>query len=234
MSAEQHVPKMRKLVVWTVVATIFVIVGFVGMNKSQKTSVTLPSNDKEFQYKKQPSIGSDTAPVKIVEFADFKCPACKQFSEGIFPQLYKDFIDKGIVQLYYINYTIVSPDADSKTAAMASEAVYQQNPKEFWKFYKEVYARQGDEQANWATSDFLVKIAKESKVDVDYQKLKQDIDSNKFSEDVKSDKAIVRKLGLHSTPTLFINGKQLSTDDTFDYDVLKAEILKSQRGSGKY
>lgn len=223
--------KMEQLVLWTLACILVIVVVFVTLPAIFKPDASEIVEEAAFKYNEQPALGKENAPVKIVEFADFKCPACKHFSEVILPHIQKDFIDSGIVQLYFINYPIVSPEGDSTTAAIAGEAIYQQNPQEFWKFYKAVYAQQGNEQTDWATSDFLVRIAENAKLDVDYPALKKAIDERAFAQDVKSDQEIVQKVGVHSTPTLYINGKKLPEEDTFNYETIKAEILKS-KGEG--
>ena len=232
-SADHNKRKMEKLVLWTLACILILVVLFVTLPAVLKRSGSETVEESVFKYKEQPMVGRKDAPVKIVEFADFKCPACKHFTEEILPHLQKEFIDSGMVQLYFINYPIVSPEADSTIAAIAGEAVYHQNPQEFWKFYKEVYARQGEEQTNWATADFFVQLAKSSKLNVDYAALKKAIEEQTFAQDVKDDKEIVRKIGIHSTPTLYINGKKLSEKDTFDYKAIKAEILKSTGENNK-
>lgn len=208
---------------WTIVTILIVsiiIITFFSSAKSGKID-----NAEQFIYEKQPALGSKDAPVKIVEFADFKCPSCKEFDQKIFPVLKKDFIDNKIVQYYFINSPILSQD--SRTAAMASEAVYSQNPKAFWKYYDAIFAYQKNEHLNWATSDYLVQIAKQSNIQVDYDKLKKDINNKIFVQAVKDDEAIGRKLGINSTPTIYINGKKVSSKDTFNYSALKALIIKT-------
>lgn len=220
--------KIQRIVLWTLAVILAVVVTFVIFHKFSESRAVGVVDEAEFQYAKQPTIGSTRAPVNMVEFADFKCPACKKFAQSIIPRLQKDFIDSGVVQLHFINYPIVSPKVDSMTAALAGEAIYKQNPAEFWKFYKAVYAAQGDEGTNWATADFLVQLAKKSNLHVNDEQLRKEIENRTFAEDVKNDKAIVTKLGIHSTPTIYINGKKLSNDTAFDYAALKAEILQSK------
>jgi protein-disulfide isomerase len=223
----------QRLMGWSLAVILVACVVLIVMYALSGSQAGKTIDAREFQYEKQPALGKKDAPVKIVEFADFKCPACKQFDQTILPQLKKDFVDNGTVQLYFINYPIISPEADSRTAAMAGEAVYRQNPEEFWKFYESVYAQQGDERTNWATSDYLVQIAKQSNLKVDYEKLKKDIDDNTFAQDVKDDEAIVRKLGVNSTPTIYINGKVISDSNTFNYNALKEAILKAKGETSK-
>lgn len=225
--------KTRRLMGWTLALVLIACAALIAFGVASGPQTEKTVDAKEFQYGKQPALGSESAPVKIVEFADFKCPACKHFDQTILPQLKKDFIDKGEVQLYFINYPIISPEADSKTAAMVGEAIYRQKPEEFWKFYEAVYARQGDERTNWATPDFLVQIAREANLTLDYTKLKKDIENNTFAQEVQADEAIVKKLGVDGTPAIYINGKAISAEDTFDYRALKEIILKAKGETGK-
>lgn len=210
-----------RLMGWTLVVILIASIGAILYKAASGPPTSQVVQAEEFQYEKQPMLGSKDAPIKIVEFADFKCPSCKAFDQEILPLLKKDFIDQGIVQFYFINYPIVSPNADSRTAAIVGEAVYNQNPEAFWEFYEEVYSNQQQESLTWATSDFLVQLAKEANLPLDFNKLKEDIDQEAFAEHVNEDMAIGNRVRVNGTPTVFMNGKELSVQDTFNYDALK-------------
>lgn len=158
--------KTRRLIWFTTVGVILalIIVAVLIQPKSKAA---------EFDYANLPVLGNPEAPVKIVEFGDFKCPACKQVNELIKPQLLKDYIDQGKVAFYFVNLPFISPD--SYTAALAVQSVYHQNEKVYWNYFDEVYKNQGDEKTEWATADFLVDLAKKTNLDLDYDKLNQDI-----------------------------------------------------------
>lgn len=51
--------------------------------------------DNTPEIKGQPTVGETNALLTIVEFGDFMCPACHAWGEEIYPQIQKDFIDKG-------------------------------------------------------------------------------------------------------------------------------------------
>ncbi|SFS63828.1 Thioredoxin [Paenibacillus sp. BC26] len=175
-----------------------------------------------FDYQQLPMLGSADAPVKIVEFGDFKCPACRYFSQEIKPKLLQDYIDKGEVAFYFMNHTIIGPD--SFAAAVAGQSVYHQNPKEFWKYYDAIYKNQGDERVAWATPSFLVELAKNAQLQVDYEKLMRDIENEAYANEVIAHNEKAEKL-ISATPTLFINGVKYV--DFADYDKLKREIAKA-------
>lgn len=47
------------------------------------------------------TLGSDDAPVTLVEYAMFTCPHCAAFNQEVFPKLKADYIDTGKVRLVF-------------------------------------------------------------------------------------------------------------------------------------
>lgn len=71
------------------------------------------------KYEKQPHLGSESAKVKVIEFADFKCPACKNWTASYLDTFIKDYVDSGKVQFYFMNFAFI--DRDSYLAASAGK-----------------------------------------------------------------------------------------------------------------
>ena len=85
----------------------------------------MSSNDvKSIQYQDEPVLGESSAPVKIVEFGDYKCPYCKQFDASFFPLIDKELIQTGKVQFFFLNYPFIN--TDSSRASEFSEVVYKE------------------------------------------------------------------------------------------------------------
>ncbi|ASS64987.1 MULTISPECIES: DsbA family protein [unclassified Paenibacillus] len=202
--------------IWLSLAVVAVaVVIILGINNQSKTS----SEAYDFDYADLPRLGSADAPAKIVEFGDYKCPSCKTFAESYKPQLQKDLIDTGKASLYFVNYAFIGKD--SITAAEAAEAVRTQKPDAFWTYYDALYANQEDENIEWATPEKLVQIAKDAKLDIDYDKMLSEIQSGVYADRVKEHNALAAKTGVQGTPSLFLNGKQVSFKD---YNDLKSQI----------
>ncbi|TBL78713.1 DsbA family protein [Paenibacillus thalictri] len=180
-----------------------------------------------FAYDKLPILGSPDAPVKVVEFGDYKCPSCQFFSQQIEPQIKKDFVDKGGVSFYFMNFTFIGPD--SYTAALAAQSIYHQNNDAYWKFYDALYKNQQNEKLQWATPEFLVNLAKQQNLPIDFNKLQQDIVSRTYAAEVDEHNAMAKKLNVTGTPTLFINGEKM--EEAMDYAKVKAAIEKAQKGA---
>lgn len=229
-SQKQALETIQSLTLWT--AIIVVAVGGLhfltsSISEQQATSSlskqqAKPVDQKIFAYEKQPVIGNPDAPVKIVEFGDYKCPVCKRFTEEIFPQLKRDFLDTGKVGMYFIDNPFIGED--SVTASMAGEAVYRQKPEAFWTFYKAVYAHQGLETDQWATPSFLVELAKKEVPDIDHARMERELNDQAYREAVEADRKIAAEVGVDSVPTLFINGKRVDQNVMFDYPALKKQI----------
>jgi protein-disulfide isomerase len=164
-----------------------------------------PADPITFDYTNQPMLGNSHAPIKIVEFGDFKCPSCKYFHDNIFPLLEKQYIDPGEVRFYFMNFPFLGPD--STTAAEAGEAIYHMDPAAFWNYYNAIYTNQGDEKDEWATPDFLVSLSEKDVPGIDYKKLTTDLSNGTYKTDVQNDYDAGAKVGVDSTPTLFINGQ---------------------------
>ena len=156
------------------------------------------------KYEKQPHLGSNTATVKVIEFADFKCPACKKWTDLYLDQFIKDYVDTGKVEFYFMNFAFL--DRDSYLAASAGEAIYKQNNEAFWDYVHKLYTNQGDESKIWATEKFILNFVKKNIDGIDYAQFEKDVKSHKYMYDVKEDFKIAGSFGVNGTPKFMING----------------------------
>ncbi|WP_307588908.1 DsbA family protein [Paenibacillus wynnii] len=178
------------------------------------------SKTAEFDYSSMPRLGKEDAPIKLVEFGDFKCPACADFTGLIKPQIVEDYVDQGKAALYFVNMSFIGPD--STTASLAALSVYHQNNEEFWKFYDAIYANQGAEAEEWATKDFLVNLAKQEKLSIDYDLLSKDIENQTYADELEQDNNLASENKVTQTPSLFVNGEKVL--EPFNYEAIQQEI----------
>jgi protein-disulfide isomerase len=92
-----------------------------------------------------PSRGNADAPVTVVEYADFQCPACGVFATTMEPGLVKDYIDTGKVRFVYHDFPLPQ-HANAVPAAEAARCAADQNA--FWPYHDLLYAK----QAEWENS----------------------------------------------------------------------------------
>lgn len=183
-------------------------------------------NDKKekgkdtFLYGTQQSLGEKDATIHIVEFGDFKCPACRTWDVTVLPRLKEEYINKGKVQLHFINFPFIGKDSD--LGAAAGEAIYKQDPKAFWTFYDEIYQNQKNEKEEWITEALVVDIVKQKLPTIDVEKFKKDLKSKEIKDKVQKDFDLAQKLKVQGAPSIYINGKLVNPD----YDSIKAAIDK--------
>ncbi|MES1034382.1 DsbA family protein [Bacillus pumilus] len=211
-------------VILTIIAAlligIFVVIG----NKNSQEAQTV---DSKPSIKGQPVIGDKDAKVQIVEFGDYKCPSCKSFETDIFPKLKADYIDKGDVSFSFINLPLLVHGDGAVLAALASEEVWKEDPKNFWAFHEAVYQAQPDSEAEWVTPAKLTELAKKTtKIDTD--KLKDNLSKKTYQPQLNTDDQLVNKYKVNSTPTIFINNKQVQ--NFYDYDEIKELIDQELKG----
>lgn len=218
---QQELRKRRnkRILIWStaVVVVALIVFAFVFQPKPKPIAI---------DYNQVPTLGSADAKVKLAEFGDFKCPTCQAFSLSILPEIEKEYVDKGLVSISFLNYPIIYQD--SYTAALAGQAVYHQNKDEFWKYYNALYQNQKpEEQQVWATPDYLVDIAKQAGLSIDFDKLKSDIENETYADEVDSQDKLATDHRFPGTPTVLLNGVQLSDKQALNADNLKAEIDKA-------
>jgi protein-disulfide isomerase len=156
-----------------------------------------------------PVKGNANAKVSLVEFADYECPHCKRL-QTVLKQVMDEF--RGDVKLYFKHYPL--PQHTNARAA-AEAAVAAQKQGKFWQFEEKLWANQDN-----LTPAELEKFAKE--LGLDMAKFRQDLESPVTKTRVEKDRADGAALGLSSTPTLYINGREYT--DPRDADSLREWI----------
>lgn len=217
---------------FAIILTLFVfaaIAAFVIISNNNKEK----SNDTEFAklppIEDQPTLGSSDAPVKVVEFGDFKCPACKAWGETIFPQLIADYVDNGDVEFGYIN--VLFHGEESTLGSAAAEAVLQLESESYWDFHKLLFDGQpssNDHDNVWLTMDKVNEVA-EATTDIDLADLQAAMQDQKTVDAVNADNELVKEFKVQMTPSIMVNGTML--EDPFDYERIKELIEQELEGN---
>jgi protein-disulfide isomerase len=150
------------------------------------------------------TMGSDQAPVTIIEYASPTCSHCAHFADATFPKLKKDYIDTGKVR-YILREFPFDPLAAS--AFMLARCA----PKDD---YFSVIGLLFRTQQQWAVRDPigpLLSVARQ--VGFTKQSFKACLADQKVLSGIEwvRDRAI-KKLEVDATPTFFINGRRYVGD----------------------
>jgi protein-disulfide isomerase len=217
---EQQKQKTRILIVSTIALVIIIFVGLYLLAAKDNSNEGSSAEPVSFNYSELPRLGKEEAPVKIVEFGDFKCPACAQFTGVIKPQIVQEYVNQDKAAFYFVNMAFIGPD--STTASLAALSVYHQNSDAFWTYYDALYANQGDENKEWATTDYLVDLARKESLPVDFDLLRKDIEDKTYMDELQTDIDLAKNVGVSSTPTVFVNGVMVK--EPFNIEAIDAQI----------
>ncbi|WP_231618836.1 DsbA family protein [Nonomuraea sp. SBT364] len=142
--------------------------------------------------------GSAGAPVTIVEFGDFQCPNCRRYAREIEPVLKRDYIDTGVVRVFWRDYPIRGEA--SVEAAYAARAASLQG--RFWEFRGALFAG-----GTRVTAGRLRAAAVTAGLDM--ARFDRDRRGEAVRRAVDHDTAFAYQLGLPGTPAFLVNGELL-------------------------
>jgi protein-disulfide isomerase len=100
-------------------------------------------------------LGSQSAPVTLVEYVDLQCPYCQQFEAQAMPALIGNYVRTGKVKIEARPIAFIGPDSQSGRAAAI--AAGEQN--KLFNFAQIVYLNQGTENTGWLNDQMIVSTA---------------------------------------------------------------------------
>ena len=164
------------------------------------------------------SLGNESAPIKMIEFASLTCGHCAKFHNEVFPKIKKDYIDNGKIFFTYQDFPL------DKFALKASVIARCSGKDKYFSFLKVLYKKQKDWTRSQDPFKSLLKIAKLGGLKNDEIKV---CVSNKSIEDgiLKKRLNSTKKFEIKATPTIYINGKKYNGDLTFEALKLKLDSL---------
>ena len=166
-------------------------------------------------------LGQDKAPVKIKIFSSFTCPHCANFHINVVPEIKKEYIETGKVQLIFIDFPL------DQVAFNASKLLHCIDKKKQLSFLDNIY----ETQNKWTGGSNINDINKNLKKIV----MNFGINSAQFDkcliDETISDKILngridaYHKYSIDSTPTIIINEEKLEGSVSFKNIKKKIEKL---------
>ncbi len=143
-----------------------------------------------------PSHGPANAPVTVVVFTDFQCPACAQ-THPVVDAVAQEFGDK--VRLVVRDFPL-SMHPQARKAAEAANAANAQG--KFFDYINILYKNQ-------SKLDIVSLKGYATAMGLDRTQFDAELDSGKYAPEVEKDMADGEDYGIQGTPTIFINGVRL-------------------------
>jgi protein-disulfide isomerase len=154
---------------------------------SPRTTITVNPDD--------PSEGKADAPVTLVEYSDFQCPFCLRVMPTL-KQLRVKYGDR--IRVVWKDFPLTQIHPQAFVAAQAGNCAREQG--KFWELHDKMFGNQSALQP-----DALKKYAADAGLDA--AKFNQCLDTSKYEARVQDALSAGGKLGITSTPTVFVNGR---------------------------
>ncbi len=162
--------------------------------------------------------GNEDAKIEILVYESLTCPHCATFHKEIYPDLKKDFIDKGLAKIEFKNFPLDLAGLNaSKIAHCKNDG--KSDILHFLYYNQDIWTKgETIEQINLN----LKAVINKGNFEIDFNKC---INNKKIEDHILEDRIEgVKKFEINSTPTLIINNKKF--DKPLTYKNLKKAIEK--------
>ena len=154
-----------------------------------------------------PALGSENAPITIIEFGDYQCESCYFWFHNTRSTLIDNYVETGKAKLVFLDLPFLG--RDSITAAQASYCAEDQG--KYWEYHTMLYTFQdGHPDSGWADRDRLNAFA--SSLDMNMDEFNECMDSSKYKIRVKANYDEAVKNGAQSTPTFILISQDGKTE----------------------
>jgi protein-disulfide isomerase len=145
-----------------------------------------------------PSLGSASAPVTLIEFSDYQCPYCGRV-EPTLKRLRTAYGDK--IRFVWKDYPLTQIHPQAFKAGEAAHCAGDQG--KYWELHDVLFSKQSELQIDDLKRHALT-------LGLKADAFNQCLDTSKYGERVRDGVAEGGQVGVNSTPTIFINGRRLS------------------------
>ena len=194
---------------------------FIGWQMTQSKSSGVITIDPNMQLPEATGyvLGNANAPVQILEFADFECPACSQFATLTEPDVRKRLVQTGQVSFRFFDFPLPM-HPNSWDASFAASCANEQG--KFWEMHDQLFATQ-DQWAATATNRPKAVFTRLTKsIALNEAQWEECYDSQKYKANIAANQREGERRLVQSTPTFVIGDKLIP--GALGYDQIKAYV----------
>jgi len=144
-------------------------------------------------------LGSPKAKVTLIEYADVQCPACRYYTETLFPTVVDEYVRTGKVRTEYRGYPFLGEDSLKGERFLLAAA----EQGKLWQLVDAFYRNQGAENSGWLTDDLIRQLASEIP-GLDVDKLFARAQTDELGQAAQQAAAEAQSAGIGGTPTLLV------------------------------
>ena len=166
------------------------------------------------------TLGNANAPVEVLEFADFECPACAVFANVTEPDVRTKLVNTGLIKVRFFDFTVTDIHRNSVVASRAAACANESG--KFWEMHDIIFMNQ-DRWSTEATSKpaaMMVDFAKQ--IGLDAGAFSACLESGRHDAEILAHKLEAEKFKVGSTPSFVIGGNLV--EGAMPYDEFKLHV----------
>jgi protein-disulfide isomerase len=185
-------------------------------------------NIKDVKTDGDPFIGNANAPTTVALFYDYQCPFCKQFEQGVTPELLKNYVDTGKTKIVFKDFQFLGND--STTAALFARAMWEAYPDKFYPWFKAMFDAQDQEGDTGFGNLASIQKLTATIPGVDVTKVTNLMTQKKdaYQKMIDADRAEGSALGINGTPSVIVGTKLISGKSSAEFYSLTSATLDSE------
>ncbi len=167
--------------------------------------------------------GDPNAPVTLVEYASWTCPACLVFHQRVLPSIKTDYIDTGQVKLVFREF----PTAPANVTVAGFALARCTEGEAYYDMLDELFVRQDAiltlARQGGPVVEALKQVASNHGIEGD-DAFEACLESEDNRDAIRASIAAARGQGVDSTPTFFLDGERMDGNARISVQAFAAEL----------
>ncbi|CAN5793030.1 thioredoxin domain-containing protein [soil metagenome] len=170
-------------------------------------------------------IGSPSAPVEVVEYADFECPSCGQFATVTEPDVRTRLVNTGKIRVRFLDFPLPM-HKNTWDASLAASCANDQG--KFWEMHDQIFATQDKWNGEATSNPRKVLKGVADGLHLDLAKYGACMDAETHRPQIQANQQEGERRGVSSTPSFAIGGRIYPGALPFDRfnELVEAELAK--------
>jgi len=169
------------------------------------------------------AMGNPEAPVKIEVWEDFQCSSCVRYTFDVEHKLIETYIADGTVYYVFHHYPFFDRSVGGKESTQSANASMCANEQDrFWDYHDMLYTNWNGVGKGAFSDDKLISFAEN--LGLDMKAFNSCFKANTYKAQIENDFQAGNAAGVHGTPTVFVNNKEVTPGYVPSYEQMVEAI----------
>ncbi|MBI2590061.1 thioredoxin domain-containing protein [Candidatus Berkelbacteria bacterium] len=192
-------------------ATVLLVVGIIMFDTNQRQVSGTTSAEVATIKEGEWTTGPNEAPVTLIEYSDFQCPACGNYFPTV-ETLKQEFGDQ--LRFVYRHYPLKSIHKHAESTAKAAEAAGLQG--KFWEMHSQLFTHQTDWSKQSEEEAQAIFRTYGKNIGLNLTLYDEAFSSNAVNEAINDDIRTGDLAKISGTPTFILNGEYIKNPSSLD------------------